>query len=250
MSNIRVELTLAVGFLTRLRLPPVDYSDAAMARAVRWYPAVGLAIGGVLGLLFWGLSMVFPQAIAALLTIASGMLLTGALHEDGLADLADGLGGSPDKSRALEIMRDSRIGSYGVLALGITLALKITALSMLPVTVAIAAIIASHGLGRFAMSWLMNHLPYARTDGAANFMTDAQNTNNGVLWAAPIAAIILIALSVNPLAAIATSLALAALLALVVKRITVRLDGYTGDALGACEQITEALIPLVLLACL
>lgn len=249
MTNARVELVLAAGFLTRLRLPPVAHSDAAMARAVRWYPTVGLAIGVALAALFWGLSLIIPQALATLLTIAAGMLLTGALHEDGLADVADGLGGSGDRDRALEIMHDSRIGSYGVLALGLTLAIKITALTMLPLTSALVAIIAGHGLGRFAMAWLMAHLPYARSAGAAGFMAGAPKGTDAALWvSAAIAIALILTIGITP--AIAVVLALMALLALVARRLKARLGGYTGDALGAVEQLTEALIPLVLLACL
>jgi adenosylcobinamide-GDP ribazoletransferase len=250
MSGIRTELTLAIGFLTRLRLPPVDYSDAAMARATRWYPCVEIAIGTALALLFWGLSFVLPQALVALLTIAAGMLLTGALHEDGLADLADGLGGSADKDRALEIMRDSRIGTYGVLALILTLAIKATALAMLPVPAAIVALIAGHGLGRLSILWLMDRLSYARKTGAGDFISDAPKPEKTIPIICLAAIIALIATTLGPLSATAVFLALALLLALISNRLNTRLQGYTGDALGASEQLTETLIPLVLLACL
>lgn len=250
MTGIGLELTLAVGFLTRLRLPPVDYSDAAMARAIRWYPAIGLAIGTILALLFWGLSMLFPQPVAALLAIAAGMLLTGALHEDGLADLADGLGGQADKSRALEIMRDSRIGTYGMLTLGLTLALKIAALATLPTFAAAVAIIAGHGLGRFTMTWLMDRLPYARVNGAAGFMAEDQNSDMRPVWAAFLCVFILVGVSIGIIAAIATTIALFALASFMAMQLKRRLEGYTGDALGACEQLTEALVPIVFLACL
>jgi len=250
MSSIRTELTLAIGFLTRLRLPPVDYSDATMARATRWYPLVGIAIGTGMGLLFWGLSFLLPQALSTLLTIAAGMLLTGALHEDGLADLADGLGGSADKTRALEIMRDSRIGTYGVLALISTLAIKATALALLPVPVAIVALIASHGLARLSMLWLMDRLDYARTAGAADFTNNAPKPERPIPVISLAAILALTALTVSQLTAAATLLAILLLVTLVAKWLNTRLNGYTGDALGACEQLTETLIPLVFLACL
>lgn len=250
MNEVRVELTLAIGFLTRLRLPPVKYTDAAMARSIRWYPLVGLAIGAALALLFWGLTVFFPQAVAVLLTIAAGMLLTGALHEDGLADLADGLGGSSNKVRALEIMRDSRIGTYGLLALLMTLAIKATALTFLPIPVAMVALITAHGLGRLTMVWLMARLPYARSEGAAGFMSDATRSDKTVPLLCFATMLVFVAATSGLLAAIVTALTLLLLVALVTNRLKYRLQGYTGDALGACEQMTETVIPLVLLACL
>jgi adenosylcobinamide-GDP ribazoletransferase len=250
MNDVRVELTLAIGFLTRLRLPPVEYSDAAMARAIRWYPLVGVAIGAALAFLFSGLNVFLPQAVAASLTIAAGMLLTGALHEDGLADLADGLGGSPDKDRALEIMRDSRIGTYGVLALIVTLAIKTTTLAILPSTTAMVALVAGHSLGRLTMLWLMDSLPYARSTGAAGFMSDATRSDRRIPLLSLAAVIILIAMTTSILTAIVTALAVTGLVALLINRLKARIQGYTGDALGACEQLTETLIPLVFLACL
>ena len=250
MSDFRVELTLAIGFLTRLRLPSVPYSDAAMARAVRWYPAIGLGIGIVLAVLFLGLAALVPKSVAALITICAGMLLTGALHEDGLADLADGLGGSPDKDRALEIMRDSRIGTYGVLALGMTLALKITALTSLPPVSAAVAIVAGHSFGRFAILWLMDRLPYARSDGAANFMSGDQRLDMKLAWSTILVTLVLVAMTVGFIAAIATVLATLALTSLLANKLRRRFGGYTGDALGASEQLVEALVPLVFLACL
>ena len=88
MNETRSEIILAAGFLTRLRLPTVEYSDETMARATRWYALVGLVIGLALAALFWALATILPQVLAALMTIAAAMLLTGALHEDGLADIA------------------------------------------------------------------------------------------------------------------------------------------------------------------
>ena len=250
MNDARVELTLAISFLTRLRLPSVKYTDAAMARSVRWYPLVGLAMGAALAVLFWGLTTLFPQAIAVLLTLAAGMLVTGALHEDGLADLADGLGGSPDKDRALDIMRDSRIGTYGLLALVVTLAIKATALTLLPIPVAMAALVAAHGLGRLAMVWLMERLPYVPSKGDDSLMNDGTESDKTVPRICLATTLVFLAVTSGLLTAIVTALTLFLLVALFTIRLRIRLQGYSGDALGACEQLTETLVPLVLLACL
>ena len=250
MSDTRSEIFLAAGFLTRIRFPTVDYSDETMARATRWYALVGLAIGLTLAVLFWTLATVLPQSLAALLTAATGMLLTGALHEDGLADIADGLGGSADRDRAMEIMRDSRIGTYGVLALGVTLATKVTALALMPLPAAFAALVAGHTFGRLSMTWLMRRLDYARPDGAAGFMSNIPEINDTPLWAAGTAAGLILLWFTGPLPLLLTLLALTILLKVAAGRLKARLGGYTGDALGASEQLCEALVPIVLLACL
>lgn len=250
MNDARSEIILAAGFLTRLRFPRVEYSDETMARATRWYAFVGLAIGLALGALFWALSTILPQAVAALLTVAAAMLLTGALHEDGLADIADGVGGSADRSRAMEIMRDSRIGTYGVLALGVALATKITALTLLPLPAAFAALIAGHTLGRFSMTWLMRRLEYARADGAAGFMSAATSINDSPHWMAAALAMLPLLWLVGVATVFLTLLAVLGLISLIASRLKARLGGYTGDALGASEQLCEALVPIVILACL
>ncbi len=248
MNDTRTELILAAGFLTRLHFPPVEYTDATMARATRWYSAIGLAIGIALAIILFALSTILPQAIAVLLTVAAGMVLTGALHEDGLADLADGLGGSQSRGRALEIMRDSRIGSYGALALGMTLTIKIAALALLPLPAAIATLIAGHALGRGAMVWLMRNLPYARTEGAASFMDDTPRGTDGILWAFAAIALLPLWITVSFSAAAYALLCTAILFYLISRRLMSRLNGYTGDSLGAAEQLTEVLIPLLILA--
>ncbi len=250
MNETRSEIILAAGFLTRLPLPTVEYSEETMARATRWYALVGLVIGLVLAAIFWALATILPQVLAALMTIAAAMLLTGALHEDGLADIADGLGGSADRTRAMEIMRDSRIGTYGVLALGVTLASKVTALALLPLPAALAALIAGHTLGRLSMTWLMRRLDYARSDGAASFMSAATSIDDKPLWV--VAALAMLPVfwlaGLSPL--FLTLFFVVGLISLIASRLKARLGGYTGDALGASEQLCEALVPIVILACL
>lgn len=247
MSGTRKELTLAVGFLTRLRLPHVNASDGELARSIRWYPCVGLGIGAALGVIFISLNAAFPPLIAAVLTVGAGVILTGALHEDGLADLADGLGGASNRARSLEIMRDSRIGTYGVLALGLCLPLKVLALAFVPTAFALAGLIAGHTLGRLAMVRLMTRLPYARSEGAASFLAADQPKTDAVAWAAGVLAIALVGILVGIAAAFTAAAVAFAVQTFMVRLLRRRLGGFTGDGLGATEQIIESAVPLAIL---
>ena len=149
MSRTRAELSafgLAVGLLTRWPLPrrradPASASSAATptaaqsSAAVPYYPLVGMLIGGFAGVVFFLAHLVFPVALAVVLATAATLLATGALHEDGFADACDGLGGGATRERALEIMRDPRLGTYGAAGLGLVLAAKVLALAAAPAAV-------------------------------------------------------------------------------------------------------------------
>jgi adenosylcobinamide-GDP ribazoletransferase len=241
---------LAAQFLTRLPLSAGDfYTPERMGRAIRYFPLVGLGLGGVLAAIYGLASLVFPPAVAALLAVAAGVRLTGALHEDGLADLADGLGGGMTRDRALEIMRDSRIGSYGTVTLVLVLALKVAALAGLGGAVAAAALIAAHTLSRLATVVMTGRLAYARADGKAAFARVGPG-RDGLQIALATGALALAALWL----AAGTGAALTALLATILvyrwfeAMLRRRLGGQTGDALGALQQLCETAILLAVLA--
>ncbi|MDA0744712.1 MAG: adenosylcobinamide-GDP ribazoletransferase, partial [Proteobacteria bacterium] len=142
----------ALQFLTRLPTPSLrDFQPEWIQQSARWFPLVGQVVGLIAAVILYGAAQVWSPWIAALLAVAAGVAMTGGFHEDGLADTADGLGGGQTRARRLEIMKDSRLGSYGALALGLTLALRVAALAMLVAVspwMAAAALVASHGLGR------------------------------------------------------------------------------------------------------
>src|SRR5882724_12552182 len=145
-KNLLDDLRVAVAFLTRIPLP---HPDGAMprdlARAQRMFPLVGAAIGAAVGLFYLAtLAIGVPALAAAALALGAGALLTGALHEDGLADVADGFGGGRDKAAKLEIMRDSRLGTYGALILLVAFAAKLAALAALPRSAVLPALVAAH----------------------------------------------------------------------------------------------------------
>ncbi|ARE40490.1 Cobalamin synthase [Rhodovulum sp. P5] len=243
-------IRLAALFMTRLPVRvEAEYSPERMRLASAWFPLVGLGIGAVLALAYGLAALVFPPLVAALLAVALGVRLTGALHEDGLADIADGLGGAADRARAMEIMRDSRIGSYGAVALGLVLAVKVAALSHLG-SAAMAGLIAAHGLSRLSPVLMMARLPYARSDGKAAFAGTGPGPR-GLRIALATSGVTLLGLglTVGPVAALVTLIALAAVLIRMEAMFRWRLGGYTGDGLGAVQQLSETAVLLAILAC-
>ncbi|MGQ0610732.1 MAG: adenosylcobinamide-GDP ribazoletransferase [Paracoccaceae bacterium] len=235
-------LVLALQFLTRLPVSSeAEYSEAAMRQSPGWYPAVGIVVGGLSALVFALSALVLPQAMAALLAVGAGLLVTGALHEDGLADLCDGLGGGRgDRARALEIMRDSRIGAFGALGLVMALALRVTALALLPLWVVPPALIAGAVLSRASMTRALAGAAYARAEGAASAV--AGEMPEAVLQRAMITGAVA-ALAAWPFLGFSgglLGLAGLALAHLALRRLyEPRLGGYTGDCLGAVQVASE-----------
>src|SRR6266513_1256960 len=169
MNDWLDDLRTAVAFLTRLPMPhPMGQMPANFVRAHRMFPLVGAAIGGAVGLLFLGMRAVgVPDLAAAALALGASTILTGALHEDGLADVADGFGGGRDTAAKLEIMRDSRLGTYGALILMVSFVTKLSALAALPDAIVVQSLIAAHALARGVLPVMSMRLSYARKDGLA-----------------------------------------------------------------------------------
>lgn len=239
---------LAVQFLTRLPVPAsLPFSEARMVAAVKYYPAVGLVVGGLGGLALWAAAGLWPLPVAVLVSIAATVLATGAFHEDGLADTADGLGGGQSRDQALEIMRDSRIGTYGAAALGLVLALKALALIALGAPAAALALPLGHALGRLAAVQVIATAPYARETGAKFAAPSVSRQGLCIAWGTALAAVLALGgvLGWGVLAGAAVG-ALAAWE--MRRRILRRLAGYTGDGLGAVQQLAELGFYLGLLA--
>ena len=244
------DLLLATTFLTRLPLGRGLLAEPGeMARAARVMPLVGLGVGLGGGLVYAvaeGLGL--PPFLSALLALGATALITGALHEDGLADTADGFGGGTERARKLAIMRKSDIGTYGVLAVVLSLALRAGALSALaePGLVTLA-LVAAHGLARAALPPLMAALPPAREDGlAAGFGPVAAPH----AWTAAVLGTVLAWLTLGLGSALVAVLAAAAAAALVARLARAQIGGLTGDVLGAAEQAVECAVLLALVALL
>ncbi|MBB4397331.1 adenosylcobinamide-GDP ribazoletransferase [Bradyrhizobium sp. ERR14] len=244
-KDVVADLRMAASFVTIL---PVASSkpagDGAVARATWALPVAGLAVG-LAGAFVYKVAIRFGLTpnIAALLALATTALITGALHEDGLADTADGLGGGRTRERKLEIMRDSRIGTYGVCALIVSFGLRWSALAAIadPLLVA-CALLSAHAAARAGVPAFMSLVPPARPDGLSASAGSPPGRSIAIAFALGTLAL---ALALGPGKAL-VGLILLSLAGLLLARLAVRqIGGQTGDILGAFEQIGEILILLV-----
>jgi adenosylcobinamide-GDP ribazoletransferase len=240
-------LHLAVSFLTRLPLPPPRcLEEGALARAMHLFPLAGLMVGAIGALVFALAALVLPQTLAAILAVAATLLATGAMHEDGLTDIADGFGGGKDRDGKLAIMKDSRIGSYGTATLIVALALRTGALAVMPGPArAAAALLAAHALARTAIPLVMQRLPPARPGGLGAAVGQPSPSTAGIAVTLGLA----VAASVLPAGA-ALAAALAALAAAFAVAVLAwrQIGGQTGDVLGAVEQVVEVAVLLAVAA--
>jgi adenosylcobinamide-GDP ribazoletransferase len=228
----------ALQFLTRLPAPSfADFQPDWITRAARYYSLVGILVGLASAGVLLAAGQVWHGPLPALLAVAIGVLITGGFHEDGLADTADGLGGGQTPQRRLEIMKDSRVGTYGVLALGLVLALKVAALAALPLASAALALVAAHGAGRVAAVVVMALERHVSDRADAKYKPAPDGVKPyELLIAAGLGLWPLVLLGLPGLAGAAVGAVLAALLALTARRL---IGGYTGDALGGIEQACE-----------
>lgn len=238
-------LRLAIAFLTilpvRLRSDPGPLGGAAP-----WFPLVGALVGGIVGALGYLAQPSLGPTVAAIVSVAALVILTGALHQDGLADCADGLGVRGDRARRLEVMRDSAIGTFGALALLIWLALLVAALSGLGRDDAWRALVAAAASGRWAALLHARLAVAARPGGLGAGFT--------VSWSAlafatvTAAAVALVVLGIGTgLAALAGSAAVAGLVTVWARK---ALGGRTGDTLGATVALAEVAVAVIALAAL
>ena len=246
------DLRAALRFLTRLplRTARAGGDGPPLGRGVRAFPIVGALIGLAAGLVY-GLAggLGLPEIVAAVLAVGAGALVTGALHEDGLADMADGFGGGDSAERKLAIMRDSRIGAYGVIALVVVLAAKVGAIADLGADLgttglAIAAMTAAAAASRAAMPAVMLWLAPARSDGLA---ADAGRPPATHVWTGlALAAVLAVGLLTwsGLVAFLVAGIGTAGVAWLAERQV----GGHTGDVLGGVQQISEVLFLLTLAA--
>ncbi len=241
-------ILLAVGFLTRIPIPAgVPFSETALNRCCRYFSLVGWLLGGIQALLLLAAHSLFPLALAVLLVLAASLLLTGAFHEDGLADTFDGLGGGQSVSRKLDIMKDSRIGTYGAAALCLGLLLRWQALVALGADAPLALFLTA-ALSRAFATALMGFLPYVSADRLSK-SKPLVTRSDPIDLAVTVLIAVLPALFMAPLAVlccVAALLIFGVWLAGFYRR---SLGGYTGDLLGAAQQGAEVACYLTLLVC-
>ena len=241
-SRMIEDLLAAVQFLTRIPVPVHPYREDSLPRAVKFFPAVGLGVGGTAAMLYLLLMSHLPPLVTAALVLIYMVCVTGGFHEDALADAADGFGGGWNREQVLTILRDSRIGSYGGTALALSLGTRLALLSSLARPQIVPVLISAHVLCRWSMLPLSFFLAAARSssEGAADGQGAriARLTTSGTLLFGTIfswgcAILLLHWHAVTPILA---AVAVTCLTGLYYRH---RIDGVTGDCFGATNQITE-----------
>lgn len=241
----------AIMFFTRIPIPfKLPYSSEIMNQAQKYYPLVGWIVGGLTAAVFYGAHLVFSIEISIVLSMIFSVLLTGAFHEDGFTDVCDSFGGGYGKNKILEIMKDSRIGAYGVLGIILLLLLKFLSLNELgtyTIPLLIAAIINGHTTSRFHSALMIYTHKYVRDTDESKSKPMAQKSLTISSLIIPFIFtllpyilfkewIFLIALPISYLGKV--------YLAFYFKK---HIGGYTGDCLGTIQQVCEVLFYLIIL---
>jgi adenosylcobinamide-GDP ribazoletransferase len=233
-------LLLALSFYTRIPVRNnLDYTKLPEASVL--LPLVGWLVGGLSGLCFYFTAQWWDYTTAIILSLICGISLTGAFHEDGFADVCDGFGGGYNKERILEIMKDSQIGAYGAMGLILLLALKVSLLSSLPAIILPCTLLAGHSLSRFSPLLLMFCYDYARTGNNKSGASVYKPKTNELVFAGIISLIPFFLLPINTLLAIPLTLLVTWQLGRYFHR---HIGGYTGDCLGASQQVAEVVFYL------
>ena len=229
----------AIRFFTRIPISDqVPHSAEGLNHSARYFPAVGILVGSISALAFALAGLFVPETVSIVIAMATSIYLTGAFHEDGLSDMTDGLGGGWEKMRILEIMKDSRVGSYGVVALTMALLSKFVLLSAFNTAWIPALLIAGHAFSRYCSVLVMAGMEYVREDALSKSKPLAtQLSRNALLVASafgilPLLLLPLQASILGVVAALLTTIWLG-------RKLQKWLGGYTGDCLGAAQQISE-----------
>jgi adenosylcobinamide-GDP ribazoletransferase len=244
--EIRVFFT-ALMFFTRIPCPKwVDHSEEYLNKASKYFPVIGIIIGSVSAFIYWLFQLIFPAEIALILSMISSVIITGAFHEDGFADVCDGFGGGWTKEKILLIMKDSRLGTFGVIGLGLILLLKWSVLKYFPVNTLMIALVSGHAISRLNAVSLIFTDDYARDDDTSKSKPLATKMSPGELIFAMLFGIV-------PLILFANVYVLLVLVPLLFVRwyfsryFKKWIGGYTGDCLGAVQQVSEIVFYLSLI---
>jgi adenosylcobinamide-GDP ribazoletransferase len=236
------DILVATAFLTRVPVP-LAAGAKDVGRAVRWFPLVGGAIGGTAALAAWGMrdGIGVPPALTAILLVSLGAWITGALHLDGLADMADGFGGGRTRDDVLRIMRDPVIGSYGAVTLVAVITMKVTATAtLLDRDIALPFLVAAPAISRWTIVVLGRWLPYARVEGGLGEPVTGASDRTGLLIATvTTAAIVFAVLRTAAILPWALATVLTVMLGRAARR---RIGGVTGDVFGASVELAETTV--------
>ena len=233
---------IALQFLTRIPIKIKDkIEDRDYGYSMVWFPAVGLILGGILVLAFKLAILVFNPAIAVLLVITVYMFLTGALHIDGLSDACDGLyGGKGEKVKILEIMKDSRIGTIGALALVLDMAFRFALLYSLPVSRIPASLILMAVLGRWSQVLFSLNAPSARAESRGGYFSGSLTP--GIFGFSSMIMLGICLFLLKPASLVLLLVFLVLIIRTAINYFKRKIDGITGDAIGAVNEITEIFV--------
>jgi adenosylcobinamide-GDP ribazoletransferase len=246
-KELRIFLT-SVMFYTRLPCPKwVDHSAEYLKESARYLPLIGIIIGAIGALVYEVAIFLFPQAIALLLSMIATILVTGAIHEDGLADVCDGFGGGWTKEDILRIMKDSRLGLYGIIGIVSILSLKFASLNYLQQASIPIVLITGHALSRFTAVTLLYTHEYVRSDATSKVKAAAVHFQKSSFFVAAI-------FGLAPLLFFSTLSVFIVLIPVAIARwylgsmFKKKIGGQTGDCAGATQQICEVVFYLSLVA--
>ena len=249
---------LALGFFTRIPVPDfAHFQEFDLNHSAKYFPLIGIIVGLVGAFLFYGASLFFPHTIAILISMAATIYLTGAFHEDGLADSADGIGGGWEREQILTIMQDSRLGTYGAVALFMILMAKFQTLNSFNSTMIPIALVAGHTFSRWWAVLLMKNLNYVKPAGKAKPLATKLSAHDFVI-ASIFGLLPLLIVCIRMMSKHSPLMQIKFLLILTMPcliawlwwraKLIKNIGGYTGDTLGAIQQITELAFYLGLLA--
>lgn len=228
-------------FYTRIPCPKwVDHSSEMLNKSTRYFPFIGWIVGGLTGFIYWSAVKIFPESIAILFSMASGIFITGAFHEDGFADVCDGFGGGWTKESRLNIMKDSRIGTYGSVGLLLMLLFKFFLLQELSIYNLFIVLIVAHAMSRLIPVVVIFFGTYSRDDLTSKVKPIGRKISIGGFIIALLFGILPVIL-LQPIFLTVVILPLITGL-LLMRYFNKRIDGYTGDCLGAIQQVSEICI--------
>ncbi len=237
----------AVLFFTRIPCPKwVNHSSEALLKSNRFFPLIGIVVGSIAASIFYAASFIFPKEIAIILSMISSIWITGALHEDGFADVCDGFGGGWTKDKILSIMKDSVLGAFGVIGLIIILGLKFYCLNFFDSKTLPLIIISAHAISRYNTTLLLFSHSYVRDEA-----TSKVKINNNKLSLTSL--IIAFVIGITPLFIFKSPIILLSLIPLFITYLYLSnyykkwIGGYTGDCAGALQQVSEIVFYLSLI---
>ena len=240
---------VATQFLTRLPTPRLaEFERSWLSQSARYFPLVGALVGAISVGVWWLARHWLPSSVAVGLMLAASLLATGAFHEDGLADTFDGMGAGGSKERILSVMKDSRLGAFGAIALFMALGLKWAALDALPDRLVPVMVMTAHVLSRWCATALIWRLPYVRDEAGkskpfANRLSGGEWALSGAIGCLGLVPVFGLSMqrwgALAPRSIAIASLAAALLAWLAARYFRHRIGGYTGDCLGAVQQLAE-----------